>query len=147
MRALGVTVTAVAVVNALGDVYDSSSGKIIAGAKDGHGGYIDTEKCMLDADISKLLTGNTTLVVVLTNARIDKLQANKLADIAQDGFARAIRPVHTDYDGDTSFVMSTARIPVANFAVLEVATVVAVENAIKNAAVSGAEYSIEYDEE
>ena len=147
VKTMGITMTAIAVVNALGDVYDIETGEIVAGAKDGKGGYINTERTILTADIKKILLGNTTLVVLLTNAKIDKLQANKLADIAQDGFARAIKPVHTDYDGDSSFVMSTAKIPVVNFAVLQSAAVVAVERAIVNAAKSGVEYEIEYDEE
>ena len=147
VKVLGATVTAVVVVNALGDVYDMESGRIVAGAKDGKGGYIDTEKTILTTDISKILSGNTTLACILTNARIDKNEANKLAEIAQDGFARAIRPVHTDYDGDTSFVMTTGKVPVINLAVLQTAVVYTVQKAIVNAAVNGREYEVIYDEE
>ena len=50
---------------------------------------------------------NTTLVVVATDAAIDRVQAQKLAELAHDGLARAIRPVHTMFDGDVAFVLGT----------------------------------------
>jgi L-aminopeptidase/D-esterase-like protein len=49
---------------------------------------------------------NTTLIVIMTNARLDKLQATKVAEMAQDGVARAIRPAHTRFDGDVVFALS-----------------------------------------
>ncbi|WP_439816286.1 P1 family peptidase [Zavarzinia sp. CC-PAN008] len=55
--------------------------------------------------------GNTTLAVIATNARLDRAQALRIAIMAQDGLARAVRPAHTPYDGDTVFVLSTGRVP------------------------------------
>ena len=53
--------------------------------------------------------GNTTIGCVITNAKLDKSQCNKLASIAHNGFAQAIRPVHSTADGDTIFLMPPAR--------------------------------------
>lgn len=146
VKTAGLIVTAVVAVNALGDVVDED-GKIIAGAK-GKEGFIDTEKAILDADVSKILFGtNTTIGCILTNAKIDKNEANKIASISHNGFARSIRPVHTDYDGDTIFCMSTGKVPVLNFAMLQSAAVVAMENAVRNAVRSGQDYEVVFDEE
>ncbi|MBR1747526.1 MAG: P1 family peptidase [Clostridia bacterium] len=142
----GLVVTAIVVVNAFGDVVDET-GKIIAGAK-GKDGFIDTEKTLVGGDLGKLLFGtNTTIGCVLTNAKIDKRGANKIASVAHYGLARSIRPVHTDYDGDTLFCMSTAKVPVLNFAILQSAAVLAVENAVRNAVQSGIGYDIQYTDE
>ncbi|HCB32005.1 MAG TPA: peptidase T4, partial [Deltaproteobacteria bacterium] len=54
---------------------------------------------------------NTTLCVVATDAALTKAQSQRVAIMAQDGFARAIRPVHTPFDGDTIFVLATGKIP------------------------------------
>jgi L-aminopeptidase/D-esterase-like protein len=61
---------------------------------------------------------NTTIAVVAVNAAIDKGQAQRLAIMAQDGLARAIRPIHTPFDGDTVFVLGTGRIPLTGPAML-----------------------------
>ncbi len=53
--------------------------------------------------------GHTTIAVIATNAALDKAEAQSVAIMAQDGFARAIRPVHTPFDGDTVFVLATGR--------------------------------------
>ncbi|MDE6060450.1 MAG: P1 family peptidase, partial [Clostridia bacterium] len=84
---------------------------------------------------------------ILTDANIDKVGANKLASISHNGLARAIRPVHTDYDGDTMFCMSTGKKPVINFAMLQSATVEATRQAIVNAVSKTVEYEILFDEE
>lgn len=147
LKVTGITVTAIFAVNAFGDVYDEN-GNVIAGAKGKNGKFIDTEKCIADADFSKIMFGgNTTIGCIVTNAKLDKVQANKLADIAHDGLARSIRPVHTDYDGDTAFCMATGTVPVLNFAILQSAAVVATENAVRNAVKSGIGYEVLYDEE
>lgn len=146
VKTAGVTVTAVVCVNALGDVVDET-GRIIAGAK-GKDGFIDTEKTLLTCDVGKMIFGkNTTIGCILTNARLTKTEANKLASIGHNGYARAIRPVHTDYDGDTLFCMATGKVPVVNFAMLQSAAVVAVENAVRNAVLSGEDLTIEFEEE
>lgn len=144
VKTFGVTVTAVLAVNAMGDVYDGE--KIIAGAK-GKNGFINTEEVLANGEVSKLLFGsNTTIGCILTDADIDKVGANKLASIAHNGLARAIRPVHTDYDGDTIFSMSSGKKPVANFAILQSATVEAARQAIINAVTLDNEYEILFDD-
>ena len=147
VKVAGITVTAVVAVNAMGDVVDES-GKIIAGAHTKDGKYLDTEKCLADGEFLRLLLGtNTTIGCILTDAAIDKVGANKLASISHNGLARTIRPVHTDYDGDTMFCMSSDKKPVVNFAVLESAVVKATMQAIINAVSLTKDYDIEYDEE
>lgn len=104
-----VTVGAIVAVNAMGDVVDPHTGDIIAGARDPETGkFIDTVKwMMLSCPKLKPGTANTTIGVVATNARLDKSGATKIAQMAHDGLARAIRPVHTMADGDTIFALST----------------------------------------
>lgn len=104
----GLVVGALAVVNALGDVVDGA-GRIVAGARDASGRFLDS------LQVLRSMTGqappawgeNTTLAVVATNAALNREQATKVAQMAQDGLARAIRPVHTMYDGDIVFALST----------------------------------------
>lgn len=124
-------VTAIVAVNALGDVTDRT-GKIVAGAHDNAGGFLDTEGCVLSGNFARLLYGNTTIGCILTNAALDKVQANKLASIGHNGYARAIRPVHTDHDGDTLFALSKGD-KACEFSLLEVMAVSAVERAIQSA--------------
>lgn len=133
VKAGGANVTAIVAVNAMGDVIDPTSGEIIAGAK-GKNGFINTEKCLVDGEIGKLLFGtNTTIGCILTDAKLNKVEANKLASASHNGLARAIRPVHTDYDGDTMFCLSMGARPVLDLAILQAAAVRATEQAIVNA--------------
>ena len=92
-------------MNALGDIVDSN-GNIVAGAyKDG---FLNIVESMKTADEAKGLAGaNTTIGVLATNARLTKVQANKLASVCHDALAVSIRPCHSMYDGDTYFAMST----------------------------------------
>ncbi|MCM1455999.1 MAG: P1 family peptidase [Bacteroides sp.] len=144
IKTMGVTVTAVVAVNAMGDVYDGET--IVAGAK-GKNGFINTQNVLANGEVSKLLFGsNTTIGCILTDADIDKVGANKLASISHNGLARAIRPVHTDYDGDTMFAMASGKKPVVNFAILQSATVEATRQAIVNAVTLDKEYEIVFDE-
>ncbi len=118
----GAVVGALVVVNALGDVVDPSSGRILAGTRPvrigparlgGRGPFADTLAVMKGragrAALRLASRGNTVLGVVATNAALTKEQANKVAQMAQDGVARTIRPAHTMLDGDTLFVLSTGR--------------------------------------
>lgn len=149
IKVLGVTVTAIVAVNAMGDVVDDE-GKIIAGAKGRKGGFIDTEKCLADGDAMKLLLGtNTTIGCVVTDAKLSKVEANSIASIAHNGLARAIRPVHTMYDGDTMFCMASGKKPVANLAILQSAAVRATQCAIQNAVKATTQYEVvcEIDDE
>ncbi len=104
----GVHVGALAVVNAFGDVVDAN-GAILAGARDLQtGGFVNTERAM-QGDVSQTILPyeNTTLVVVATDARLTKEATNRMAQMADDGLARAIRPAHTMIDGDIVLVLST----------------------------------------
>jgi L-aminopeptidase/D-esterase-like protein len=105
----GAVVQALAVVNAFGDVVDPSTGKVLAGVRltPESGAFASTERLMFEGKMRKAFpASNTTLVVVLTNAALSKVQAQKVAETAADGLARAIRPAHTLWDGDTVFALS-----------------------------------------
>ena len=101
-------VGALVVVNALGDVIDPGSGTILAGVRDPETGkFINAGEYLKENPVSPFASsGNTTLAVVATNARLSKEDATRLAVMAQVGVARAIRPVHTPYDGDILFALS-----------------------------------------
>lgn len=108
----GVTVGALIVCNALGDVIDPDTGEVIAGARTADGLRLaDTRRALLagEAPIPILAGTNTTIGVVATDASLTKSQATRLAQVAHDGLARAINPVHTVADGDTLFALATAR--------------------------------------
>ncbi len=108
----GLTVAALVAVNAVGDVMDPQTGRVIAGVRTPDGAAIDDIKALVrsGAQPRAAVGGNTTLGVVATNARLTKAQATKVAQMAQDGFARAIYPAHTMYDGDTVFALATGDI-------------------------------------
>jgi len=106
----GLFVGAIAVVNALGDVIDPRNGEIIAGARS-EDGFADTLKVMQTFQVLSLASADNTVIgVVATNAKLSKEEANKVAQMAQDGLARAVRPAHTMYDGDTIFALSTGEL-------------------------------------
>ena len=102
-------VGAVVAVNALGDIYDSETDRKVAGllANDGKT-FLDSELLTLqNIDVKEnKFVGNTTIGVVFTNAQFDKSQLCKIAGMAHDGYARAIRPVHTSADGDSIYAVS-----------------------------------------
>lgn len=137
VKILGVTITAVVAVNAFGDVVNPDTKEVIAGAR-GRSGFINTEKAILDGSLLKLLFGaNTTIGCILTDAKLTKPEANKLASSGHNGLARTIRPVHTDYDGDTLFCLATGRKKVMNFMLLQVGAAEAVARAVLNAVSGG----------
>lgn len=145
VKVAGVTVTAVVAVNAMGDVCDEK-GNVIAGAKGKNGEFVNTEDILASGDIKKLVFGtNTTIGCILTDANITKVQANKLASISHNGLARSVRPVHTDFDGDTMFCLASGHKPVLNFAMLQSAAVLATEQAIRNAVQLTKEYEVVFD--
>lgn len=132
-------VQAIIVVNAFGHIFDSETGKVIAGAKMPDGSFVETDKFMLQNDIlafMKKFGANTTIGVVMTDAKLTKTQANKLASVAHNGLALSIKPVHTMLDGDTLFTMSTGKVE-EEFNVLCVAAVEAVRKAVINAVTKG----------
>lgn len=99
---------ALAVVNAFGDVVDQKTGKILAGARHEDGSFIDTLAHLKNFPVAPFSpwSGNTTLVAVATNAAFNKEEITKIAQMAQDGLPKAIRPTHTPYDGDIVFALS-----------------------------------------
>jgi L-aminopeptidase/D-esterase-like protein len=109
----GIIVGAIVAVNAFGDVVDPDTGDVLAGTrKPVVGGFVNTVKRM-QGDLGQTILGlaNTTLAVVATNAYLTKEAANKVAQMAHDGLARSIRPVHTMFDGDTVFALATGKPP------------------------------------
>jgi L-aminopeptidase/D-esterase-like protein len=108
----GLVVGAIVAVNCVGDVIDPKTGKIVAGARtaDGKGflNIIQSYRSGRGVSQAPATPGqNTTIGVVATNARFDKTQMTKIAEMAHDGMARAINPTHTPSDGDTLFALST----------------------------------------
>ena len=111
LRVDGVTVAALVAVNAIGDVVDPRSGRLVAGARSADGSTMrGTMAALLDGELPEKMVdagGATTIGVVSTDAVLGKPQAGKLAQMAHDGLARSINPVHTLTDGDTMFALAT----------------------------------------
>lgn len=116
----GVIVGAIVAVNAFGDVVDPKTGEIIAGLRSGKVGPLRVGKkgqfadtlAVMKSPIGRGILGfasraNTVIGVVAANAKLTKAQATKVAQMAQDGIARTIRPAHTMLDGDVIFALST----------------------------------------
>ena len=102
-------VGAVVAVNALGDIFDWRDGRKVAGLHAGDGKtFLDSESAAFSAyePHDNKFVGNTTIGVILTNARFAKSSLCKIAGMAHDGYARAIRPVHTTADGDSIYAVS-----------------------------------------
>ena len=110
----GLVVSAIVAVNAVGDIIDPTTGKTVAGVRSEDGKSL--------ADVRTLLRSgalirrppprageNTTIGLVATNAKMTKVEINRVAMMADDGFARAITPSHTVGDGDTVFALATGR--------------------------------------
>lgn len=113
LEAEALKVGALVAVNCLGDIVDPLSGKRLAGPlNEDMQTLADTEEIMISScsDKKNLFSGNTTIGVVATNATFTKAQVTKLASMAQNGYARTMRPAHSMYDGDTIFAMSTGSI-------------------------------------
>jgi L-aminopeptidase/D-esterase-like protein len=131
----GVLVSALAVVNAVGDVIDPATGGIVAGARTGPDSREFANSAHLletGAAREPLRRQNTTLVVVATNAALSKTGCTKLAQLASAGVARTISPVWTTYDGDLVFALSTGSLQ-ADINALGVAAARAVSDAILRA--------------
>ncbi|HST23054.1 MAG TPA: P1 family peptidase [Blastocatellia bacterium] len=123
--ASGVTIGAIVVINSFGDIIDPANGRILAGARSPKGrGWLDTQRAIESAAFTQSdkkpkkplpprafsAIENTTLAVVATDARLTKAEARKVAVMAHDGMARAIKPIHTMFDGDTIFALSTGKL-------------------------------------
>lgn len=107
-RANGLVVAAIVAVNARGDIIDPVTGAVIAGVRGADGKLADARKQLRGGVGAESRAGeNTTIGVIATNARLTKVQARTVAQMAHDGYARAISPVHTLADGDTIFTLAT----------------------------------------
>lgn len=103
----GYAVGALAVVNALGDVLDGS-GRILAGARNDDGTFLDTAKHLRQQRLEGEFGSNTTLAVVATDAPLSQVDLGRVARVASTALARRISPVNTPFDGDVTFSLSTA---------------------------------------
>lgn len=106
----GLTVAAMVAVNAAGDIIDPANGQVVAGALAADGKtFLDARQILRNGGKvdQPRPAENTTLGIVATNARLTRAQARKVADMAHDGFARAIVPAHTMNDGDTVYAVAT----------------------------------------
>lgn len=106
-------VASIVVVNCLGDIMDPDTGERVAGLLNKEKNQVENTEEALYAQHKpnkNLYSGNTTIGVVVTNGKFNKTQANKIASMAHNGLARAIRPVHTMFDGDTLFAMATGEV-------------------------------------
>lgn len=130
---------AVVAVNSLGDIFDVDTGEEIAGmlAEDVKT-FDPVSAAMWDSVLvdKNVFTGNTTISFLITNADLTKDQCNKLADMAHDGYARAIKPVHTSADGDTIFFLSKGDVKINQDALGDLGAYVmakAIGNAVRSA--------------
>jgi L-aminopeptidase/D-esterase-like protein len=110
----GLVVAAIVATNGAGDVIDPKTGAVVAGVRTPDGkGLADIRKLLLSGELVKAapprVGENTTIGLVATNARLTKTEINRVALMADDGFARAINPSHTTGDGDTVFALATGR--------------------------------------
>ena len=129
----GLIVAAIMVVNALGNVVHPRTGEILAGGKE-NDDFVDITKRLLDAD---LVQGtNTTIGVVATNATLSPAEAHRVAEMAHDGMARAIRPAHTMFDGDTLFALATGAHTGSGVNTVGILAAEVVANAIVNAVIA-----------
>jgi L-aminopeptidase/D-esterase-like protein len=110
----GLMVGAIVAVNAFGDIVDPRTGEIVAGALKptgtGFANTLATMKGLVGKMAMRFAARSHTIIgVVATNARLSKEETNKVAQMAHDGVARAVRPAHTMFDGDTLFSLATGR--------------------------------------
>lgn len=108
----GLVIGAVIAVNAVGDVVDPRQGKILAGARTRDGRrLLGALRAIEEGESLPILLGGnaTTIGVIATNARLTKVEAKRVAMMAQAGLARVINPIHTQYDGDALFALATGR--------------------------------------
>jgi len=130
----GLIAGALAVVNASGEVIEPRTGRTIAGARRDDGSIDETTEVLREGRFWTPETPreNTVLVVVATNADLNKEQANRLATVCHDGIARAVRPAHTQGDGDIVFTLATGEYALAasDYRVVEALATRAVERAI-----------------
>ncbi len=146
-QALGYTMAALVVVNALGDVLDAH-GNIIAGAHDAAGAYVDSARELRSGLAADVLAArrapqpgtNTTLAIVATDAPLTRTALQVIARAASTGMARRINPVNTPFDGDVTFAVSTSPdlrdLPAPELLVLSVLAGYVLEQAIERAVIA-----------
>jgi len=107
----GLVVAALVAVNAVGDIIDPATGKVVAGVRNPDDTFADARAILRSGvNAARQRAGeNTTIGLVATKAKITKPQAARMALMADDGYARAISPAHTNGDGDTVFSLATGR--------------------------------------
>jgi L-aminopeptidase/D-esterase-like protein len=128
-----VVVAALVVVNAVGDIIEPGTGKILAGPrKSDKSGFLSTSEVWKSGCEEKAPPFNTVIGVVATDAKLDKAEANRLARVAQVGIARTVDPCHTMYDGDALFALSSGE-KEADFSALGAAAADVVGEAIVRA--------------
>ncbi|UOQ42794.1 P1 family peptidase [Halobacillus salinarum] len=136
-----IQVGAVVAVNCFGDVIDPNTRRVLAGAYErAENKFLHSDQGLLDqleANTTNRFSENTSIGAVLTNAQLTKPQANKIASIAHDGFARTMKPSHTFVDGDTLFTLSSGREP-ADLNGLSMLAQIVVERAVLSAVKSAA---------
>lgn len=131
----GLVIAALAVVNAFGDVVDPDSGEILAGARTAPDSreFADSASLIRQGVVRRRFAEpNTTLGVVLTNARLSREEARKIAQVGQNALARTIRPVHTLFDGDIVFALAHPQVS-ADLHLVGLLAQAALEAAILNA--------------
>ncbi|KXZ38913.1 L-aminopeptidase/D-esterase [Alkalithermobacter thermoalcaliphilus JW-YL-7 = DSM 7308] len=128
----GLVVAALVAANPFGDIYED--GKIIAGALDfDKKNFINTYEQMKKKEkLNGFSINNTTIGIVATNAKINKAEATKVSQMAHNGYAKAILPIHTMYDGDTIFTIATGKIE-CDISLLGTMAAEAVQKSIINA--------------
>lgn len=127
----GVVVEAIIAVNAIGDVFDQSG--ILAGALDSEGCFADSAKLIMDMDDNQeFLNSNTTIGCIITNAKLDKAKCQKVSQVAHNGLAQSISPIHTSMDGDTIFTAATGEVE-GNLDSICIAAQLATKNAVISA--------------
>ncbi|MGH7530854.1 MAG: P1 family peptidase [Gemmatimonadales bacterium] len=131
-----IIVAALVVANAVGDVREAR-GEIIAGARGPDGRFLDSLRYLADGGAPfadpRRLTRNTTLAVVATNAALDRVQLQALAQAGSDALARRITPYGSLYDGDVVFAISTAAVPARSPLQAEALAALAVPTALERA--------------
>ena len=139
-------------VNAMGDVYEEgtiiagmlteTAGKKTGGKEDSQALFANTSRCLLESVAGRLPPPgqNTTIGVIASNGSFSKVQCNKIAAMGHNGMARAIRPVHTSFDGDILYALAAGDIKASVDVAGEMAAIVverAIIKAVKAAAPAG----------
>lgn len=130
---------AVVAVNCLGDVYDADTGTQIAGMLSRDGTRLDNTRLRMWDSVEcerDLFAGNTTVGCIVTNAKLSKSQCSRLASVTHNGYAAAIKPVHTSVDGDTVFCLAHGDVEVNQDALGDLSTYVmakAINNGVRSA--------------